>query len=160
MLLSPAADHEPADYRCPFCALLHGEPMRAPLPGDVIAERDRAIAFIAPRWWPRNHGHVLVVPRAHVQSLYSAPTEDLHAVTDLVQEVARAMRATYGCSGISTRQHNEPDGGQDVWHLHVHVFPRHPDDGLYTSVPYAAFASVEERSAYARRIGAVLARSG
>jgi len=159
MLPSPAPDHEPAGYRCPFCTLLRGQPMLAPQPGDVIAERDRAIAVIAPRWWPRNHGHALVVPRAHVENLYSAPTEDLHAVTDLVQEVARAMRATYGCSGISTRQHNEPDGGQDVWHLHVHVFPRYPDDRLYASAPDAGFASADARSVFVRRIGAALARS-
>lgn len=157
--MSSVVDHEPAGYRCPFCALLHGDPMLAPQPSDVIAERDRAIAFIAPRWWPRNPGHVLVVPRDHVENLYSAQSEDLHAVTNLVQEVARAMRASYGCSGVSTRQHNEPDGGQDVWHLHVHVFPRYLDDRLYESAPNEAFASVEDRSVFVRQIGAALGRS-
>jgi histidine triad (HIT) family protein len=135
---------------CPFCALLAGEPMAAPLPPDVVAERERAVAVIAPRWWPRNRGHALVVPRTYVADLYAIEREDHHGVVDLVQEVAVAMRATYGCSGISTRQHNEPAGGQDVFHLHVHVFPRFPDDDLYRSDPLPGFAPPEERLPFAR----------
>lgn len=34
---------------------------------------------------------------------------------------------------ISTRQHNGPAGNQDVWHYHLHVFPRYSNDGLYTA---------------------------
>ena len=50
-----------------------------------------------------------------------------------VRHTALAVKHAFGCSGISTRQHNEPDGNQDVWHYHVHVFPRYPNDGLYGS---------------------------
>ncbi|WP_043675936.1 HIT family protein [Clavibacter michiganensis] len=141
---------------CPFCALLAGAPMAAPLPADVVAERERAVAFIAPRWWPRNRGHALVVPRAHVADLYGVERADHHAVADLVQEVAVAMRATYGCSGISTRQHNEPDGGQDVFHMHVHVFPRFADDDLYGSEPLPGFATPEERRPFAQLLRGAL----
>jgi histidine triad (HIT) family protein len=131
--------------------------MLAPVPEDVVAERERALAFIAPRWWPHNLGHVLVIPRTHTENLYSIERADLHAVMDLVQEVARAMRVSYGCSGVSTRQHNEPDGGQDVWHLHVHVFPRYPEDRLYESMPRAGFATPEERQEFAQRLQPLLA---
>ena len=142
---------------CPFCALLEGAPARAPLPQDVVAERERAVAFIAPRWWPRNRGHALVVPRVHVPDLYAIGREDHHAVVDLVQEVAVAMRSAYGCTGVSTRQHNEPDGGQDVFHLHVHVFPRFADDDLYGSAPLSGFATPEERLPFARLLRGALA---
>jgi histidine triad (HIT) family protein len=43
------------------------------------------------------------------------------------------MKAAYGCDGTSTRQHNEPAGHQEVWHYHLHVFPRFMGDGLYAS---------------------------
>ncbi len=131
--------------------------MEAPQPTDVVAERELAVAFISPRWWERNAGHVIVVPRTHVENLYTVAAADLHAVMDLVQEAAGAMRASYGCEGISIRQHNEPAGGQDVWHLHVHVFPRYPDDRLYESEPLDGFAPVEERAAFARRLTAAIA---
>lgn len=97
-----------------------------------------ATALVAVRWWPRNRGHVLVVPDAHHENLYDLPSSSGHAVHDLVREVAIAIRATYGCDGTSVRQHNEPVGNQDVWHYHVHVFPRYFHDRLYSSPPLAA----------------------
>jgi histidine triad (HIT) family protein len=53
---------------------------------------------------------------------------------------------------VSTRQHNEPAGNQDVWHLHVHVFPRYPGDQLYKSPPLPEFVSQPERAVYADRL--------
>lgn len=88
-------------------------------------------AFVASHWWPENPGHVLVIPNAHIENIYEFPPAlgaDLMAVT---QHVANAMKAAYGCHGVSTRQHNEPAGDQDVWHFHQHVFPRWTGDRLY-----------------------------
>lgn len=66
-------------------------------------------------------GAALVIPQAHHENLYGLPDEVGHAVWDLTRHVARAraMRASYACEGISTRQHNETAGNQDVWHLHA-----------------------------------------
>jgi histidine triad (HIT) family protein len=46
--------------------------------------------------------------------------------------VAKAIKEIYKCDGISSRQHNEPCT-QDVWHYHLHVYPRYFDDNLYES---------------------------
>ena len=73
---------------------------------------------------------------------------------DLVQRVAVAMRAAYACDGISVRQHNEPAGGQDVWHLHVHVFPRYDGDRLYERNLEARWVATDERAGYARALAA------
>ena len=44
------------------------------------------------------------------------------------------LKEALACDGTSTRQHNEPAGNQhDMWHLHVHVFPRYDGDNLYAS---------------------------
>jgi histidine triad (HIT) family protein len=77
-------------------------------------------------------------------------------VWDLTQRVAVAMRAAYGCDGISTRQHNEPSGNQDVWHLHVHVFPRWADDRLYEQHRSTRWVPADERTPYADRLAAGL----
>jgi histidine triad (HIT) family protein len=144
--------HEPAGYVCPFCRLVAGGGDGLRVPADVVRRTARATAFIAARWWPNNHGHVLVVPNAHVENLYLLPAEYGHAVHDLVQEIAIAVRHTYGCEGTSTRQHNEPAGYQDVWHYHVHVFPRYAGDNLYQSSPRPEFVDPELRQPYAKRL--------
>ncbi len=65
----------------------------------------------------------------------------------LTQKISLAIKTLYDCDGISTRQHNEPAGNQDVWHYHLHVFPRYADDHLYKS--QSAFMPAEERAEYA-----------
>lgn len=148
--------HASEGYDCPFCTLLSGGSNGVVDQEDIVAARDGALAFISPRWWPRNQGHALVVPVQHHENLYSIPSVALHAVTDLVQDVARAMRRSYGCDGVSTRQHNEPAGDQDLWHFHVHVFPRYDGDGLYGSLPAPDFVPASERRSYAEKLRTAL----
>ncbi|MGW1676066.1 HIT family protein [Saccharopolyspora sp. NPDC002376] len=138
-------NHEPPSYTCPFCVLLAGGETAINSQRDIVLRAELATALISPRWWPRNLGHVLVIPNAHHENLYDLPLEHGHAVHDVVREVAIALRTAYGCEGVSTRQHNEPVGDQDVWHHHVHVFPRYSGDDLYGSAPCPQFASAEQR---------------
>jgi len=150
-------NHEPADYECPFCRLVAGG--EGPVNGqrDIVHQTELATALISPRWWPNNHGHVLVVPNAHHENIFDVPRKYGHGVHDLVREIAIAMRRTYGCDGISTRQHNEPGGNQDAWHYHVHVFPRYHDDRLYGTRPYPGFVEAHRRWPYAQRLRDYLA---
>ncbi len=97
--------HEPPGYDCPFCRIAAGTYGDLTTEHDIVRRTDGAIAFIAPRWWPNNHGHVLVVPVGHHENLYRLPPHAGHAVHDLVQEMAIAIRTSYGCDGVSTRQH-------------------------------------------------------
>ena len=112
---------------------------------DLVARTDHAIARISPKWWPGNPGHVLVSPIEHFENLYTLPTSVGHSVFDLVQAVAVAIREAYGCDGVSTRQHNEPAGNQDVWHFHQHVFPRWAGDRLYQRHEEKALAPEAEK---------------
>ncbi|GAA1801398.1 hypothetical protein GCM10009682_24090 [Luedemannella flava] len=141
--------HEPAGYRCPFCVLIAGGATDISGPDDVVARTDVAVAFIAPSWKPHNPGSVLVVSAVHVENLYTLPTVVGHGVHDLVQQVAVAIRRSYGCAGISTRQHNEPAGDQSVWHYHVHVSPRFDGDDLYRSLQSSTHPTREERTRFA-----------
>jgi len=153
-------NHEPAGYVCPMCRLVAGgeDEHRVNTQRDVVKRDPLATAYIPPKWWPNNHGHVLVVPNAHHESLYDLPSDDGHAVHDLVREVAIAIRETYGCAGTSVRQHNEPAGNQEVWHYHVHVYPRYDGDDLYRSRPYPEYVPAERRWPYADRLRAHLNR--
>jgi histidine triad (HIT) family protein len=115
-------------------------------------------AFVAPKWWDANPGHVLVVPNEHAEHLYEISEPALAAVYATARRVAVALKHEYGCDGTSTRQHNEPGAGQDVWHFHVHVFPRYEGDNLYANDERTRWTTPEERAPYARRLSERLAR--
>ena len=148
--------HEPTSYDCPFCRIQRGVHDEHNQAGDVVAVTELAFARISPKWWSINRGAALVVPREHHENLYALPAAVGHAVWDLTQQVAVAMRTTYRCDGTSIRQHNEPAGGQDVWHLHVHVFARHHGDRLYERDRESRWVDVDERAEYAERLAAAL----
>jgi len=78
------------------------------------------------------------------------PVEYAGEIHRAAQQVALAMKGMYGCDGISTRQHNEPAGNQDVWHYHLHVYPRYANDQLYLTKGYRS--DPEERSFYAEKL--------
>lgn len=148
--------HEPVGYDCPFCRMQRGFFNEHNQPRDVVAVTQHAFARIAPKWWPGNAGAVLVISREHHENLYDIPAEVGHAVWDLTQQVAIAMRRAYDCEGVSTRQHNEPAGNQDVWHLHVHVFPRSEGDELYERHRDTRWVGPDERRPYAEVLVAEL----
>lgn len=127
--------HAPADYVCPFCLIAQGasDPRLLTVAPDIVYRDDLLTAFIGSGQWPRNPGHVIVIPNAHFENLFDLPVEYGTPIQRLVRDLAWAMKAEYGCAGISTRQHNEPAGNQDVWHYHLHVFPRYEGDRLYQS---------------------------
>lgn len=153
--MSPVT-HEPDDYSCPFCRLQQDEHDERNSPSDIIAVTERAYARIAPKWWPGNPGAALVIPRTHVENIYSLSSADAHAVWELTQQVAIGMRSTYGCEGTSIRQHNEPAGDQDVWHLHVHVVPRYEGDRLYLRHGDAEWVDSVTRTPYALKLRGAL----
>lgn len=126
-------NHAPDHYCCPFC-LIATQQTHASIetsPHDIVFASDQATAFISSRWWPHNPGHVIIIPNQHYENIYDLPLSAATAIHALAREIALAMKQQYQCPGISTRQHNEPAGNQDVWHYHLHVFPRYHDDQLY-----------------------------
>lgn len=128
-------NHEPTDYPCVFCkivgAIVDSDPDR--LPGEVLYHTGMATAILALGRWPNNPVDICVVPNAHFENLYDLPLEYAVPLHSLTRAMALSLKGVYACDGVSTRQHNEPAGGQDVWHYHVHVTPRYYQDQFYRS---------------------------
>lgn len=152
--MSYAFYHEPKNYVCPFCMFLAGTPGKYNAAEDIVYRNEFTTAFVAPKWWVNNKGHVLVISNTHHENIYSIPDDQLAEVYKTVKKVATAIRTTYGCDGTSTRQHNEPAGDQDVWHFHAHVYPRYKDDRLYHNHEQMAFVEKETRAPYAEKLRA------
>jgi histidine triad (HIT) family protein len=123
-LLSPfdsIADLAARDPNCRFCQIVAGED-----PGQVVFEDERTLAFLDNR--PLFPGHSLLVPRDHYETLADLPDElvgPLFANARLLSvAVPKAMRKPGSFVALNNVV------SQSVAHLHVHVVPRKPKDGL------------------------------
>src|SRR3712207_5444584 len=107
---------------------------------------------------PVNPGHVLVVPRRHAGSLAELEADDGAAMMRTAQRVAAAQRASgLRCEGVNLWLADGEAAGQDVFHVHLHVVPRHRDDGLrLTFGPEYGARPRDELAEAARRIGEAL----
>lgn len=126
-------NHAPADYVCPFCALVADMENEHLLSrrDDIVLKSALTTAFIGLRQWPNNPGGVIVIPNEHFENIYDLPAHLAAKIHEAAQAIAIAMKAAFVCDGVSTRQHNEPAGNQDVWHYHLHVTPRYTGDNFY-----------------------------
>jgi len=118
--------HEPDGYDCPFCRIANGH-----LPGRVVHRTEDVMVLVNIKWWPNNPGGLLVVPVEHHENAYDLPPDLGMSIQWAIRASAKALKSAFRCDGVSTRQHNEPAGNQDVWHHHTHVFPRYYGDRLY-----------------------------
>jgi histidine triad (HIT) family protein len=121
-------NHAPRNYVCPFCRNIRSGDSDLPL--EILHRDANVFVKMNPKWRPRNRGAALVIPVDHHENVFDLPAHLGTPLQAAVRDTAIAMKTALGCSGVSTRQHNEPDGDQDVWHYHVHVFPRYEEDGL------------------------------
>jgi histidine triad (HIT) family protein len=106
---------------CVFCSIVSGE-----APAYVVLDHPAAVGFLDLR--PLFPGHVLVVPRPHVEVLTDLPVGDVGPFFEQVQVVAGAVEVACGAKGTFVAINNRVS--QSVPHLHVHVVPRTKGDGL------------------------------
>ena len=114
------ADRDPD---CLFCKIIAGE-----IPGTILAEDDRTVAFMDIN--PATRGHALVVPRRHATDLGEISSEDFAAVAGAPRRLAIRARTALDADGINLINSWGPAAWQTVFHLHVHVIPRYADDPL------------------------------
>lgn len=149
--------HAPGSYDCPFCRIARGDHSRNTTQDDVVYREEFVTAFLASKNWPNNRGHVLVIPNEHFENVFDLPSELGAPIQAAIKRIAVAMKRAYECDGISTRQHNEPAGNQDVWHYHVHVYPRYKRDFLYLT--RGRTTRPEDRKPYRDKLIAALGSS-
>lgn len=132
---------------CVFCRVLRaGE--------GLVLDEPEAAAFLDHR--PLFAGHVLVVPRAHHETLGDLPPALVEPLFAAARRVARAVEAAMEAEGTFVAMNNTVS--QSVPHLHVHVVPRRKGDGLRGFFwPRTRYASPEEQEAVRARIAAAIA---
>lgn len=111
------------DKNCIFCKIVSGE-----ISAQKVYETDKVLAFLDIS--PINLGHTLVVPKNHSVDMSEVSDQDLSDTMVVVKKVGQAVLDGLGYQGYNIGQNNGPVAGQVVMHLHFHVIPRNPDDGL------------------------------
>ena len=107
---------------CIFCRIVSGE-----IPGQIVHTSERALAFLDAQ--PLADGHVLVVPRRHAARVVDLEPEDAAALFRTVAALAGPVARATGAEGLTIGVNDGPLTGQTVPHVHVHIVPRHRDDG-------------------------------
>lgn len=158
----PPYSHRPENYRCPFCDIDVGieEPDKLSVVSDIVYRDKNVTALVASHQYPRNTPNLLVVPNAHYENIFDLPPELGTDIYRVAQQLAFALKHAYACDGISTRQHNEPGGSQDVWHFHLHVTPRFQGDHFYHNIYAKVVMPSEERARHALKVKSALESGG
>ncbi|WP_083100874.1 HIT family protein [Pseudophaeobacter leonis] len=131
---------------------IFGKLLRGEIPAARVYEDDDTLAFMD--IMPRADGHLLVIPKTPCRNVLDASPEQLAAVMQTVQKLSHAVVKAFSADGVTLQQFNEAAGGQEVFHLHFHVLPRHDGDRLR---PPGQMAEREVIEAQASRIRAALA---
>ncbi|TMJ32118.1 MAG: HIT family protein [Alphaproteobacteria bacterium] len=131
-----------------FAKILRGE-----LPCHKIYEDAKAFAFLD--IMPRAPGHALVLPKAPARNILDVSADDLAHAMKVAQKIAKASVEVFGADGVTIQQFNEGAGGQVVFHLHVHVIPRH--QGVPMKPPASVKEAPEILAEQAKKLTAALA---
>ncbi len=113
-----------ADASCVFCKIVRRE-----LPASVLAEDEGSLAFLDIR--PINPGHLLVIPKAHAAHLEDLPPGAGGRLFEMARALAAGLyRSGVKCEGVNIHLADGEVAGQEIFHVHLHVYPRYAGDGV------------------------------
>jgi histidine triad (HIT) family protein len=140
-----------SESHCIFCRILAGE-----APATFLHQDGLCSVFMDIR--PVNPGHLLIIPNEHKPYLRDVEPEILSVMMRLARRFTAALRASgLQCEGVNLFLADGEAAGQEVFHCHLHVFPRYRNDGfgLRFGPEYIVRARAELEAA-AARIGAAV----
>lgn len=114
---------------CIFCEIVQGAGE-----ASICYEDARAIAFMDIQ--PVSTGHVLIVPREHYESLNDVPQDLALHLFDVALRLSPVIRGLGGSDDINIIVNSGEAAGQNVFHYHVHLIPRHEGDGFDVPLPF------------------------
>jgi len=109
---------------CVFCKILKGE-----MPVSMIYEDEIVAVFVD--LYPVNEGHLLVIPKYHAPYMKDVDAETLQHMMAVAAKMNAALRkSAYKCEGVNLFLADGEAAHQEVFHCHLHVFPRFKGDGF------------------------------
>jgi len=102
---------------CPFCTMT---------PSAVVLNNGHAMAIYD--GFPVSPGHMLIIPKRHIASLFETGAEERTALFDLLAESRGLLLEEYDPDGFNIGINDGASAGQTVMHLHIHLIPRYAGD--------------------------------
>jgi histidine triad (HIT) family protein len=133
---------------CIFCKIVRGE-----APAAIVDQNALTVAFMD--IGHVNPGHTIVALKAHVPTIYDLDEAQAAALFLAATRMGRALKQAMQPAGMTLLQANERAGWQTVPHVHIHVLPRHENDGAGITWP-TKNPSREDLDRYAAQVRAVL----
>ena len=112
-----------APPECVFCRIIRRE-----LPAEILYETGNVISILDIN--PIHFGHALIIPKKHCFDFLSVPEEDLCDVLRVAQIVTRGIVGGLNLQGFNVFSNNGEIAGQSIFHFHLHITPRYPDDDI------------------------------
>ena len=109
------------ENNCIFCKIANGEIPSATLYED---EEFRVILDLG----PASRGHALILPKKHAADLFELPDETAGKAMILAKKIAAVLKKGLKAEGVNVVQNNGAAAGQTVFHFHMHIIPRYPND--------------------------------
>jgi len=109
---------------CIFCKILANQ-----IPSSRVYSDNLCTAFLDIR--PVNSGHLLVIPNEHASFLSGLDPEAGAQMFRVAQRLAAALRSgVVPCDGVNLFLADGEVAGQEIFHVHLHVFPRFTGDSF------------------------------
>ncbi len=108
---------------CVFCKIIKKE-----VKANIIFENEVCLAFTPLK--PVTDGHVLVVPKDHFENILDIDDKILKEVVITSKKISSDMIRENKATGVNILHASGKDAQQSVFHFHLHIVPRRPDDGL------------------------------
>jgi histidine triad (HIT) family protein len=124
------------------------------IPASIIYEDEQVISFLDIN--PNNKGHALIVPKQKFVNIFDADEHTIGHMMVVAKRIANVLTAVVGATGVNLVMNNGKDAGQEVFHAHLHVIPRHENDNVYQKPKHTTYADDEERM-LAEKIKAAMA---
>lgn len=100
---------------CVFCTI-----------NEIVLENNLAIAFYDK--YPVNKGHLLIVPKRHIEQYFDLTVQERHAIDSLLFEGEKLLDEQYQPDGYNIGINCGEAAGQTIFHVHVHLIPRFRGD--------------------------------
>jgi len=107
--------------------------------------------------FPATPGHTLVLPKRHIETIYTMPEELGAVLIEVAIAISKAVKKKLSPDGLNLVQSNEPAAGQTISHFHLHILPRYQNDSISLRFGHGPVgAKIEDLERIAQLIGSEL----